>query len=388
MKRTLKIAMIGQKGIPARYGGVETHVEAISTRLAARGHDVWVYCRDRFRPPANEVTGSNGYELSDGELRYKGVRLVFRPSIVTKHLDAATHCFLCAVESSLRRSFDIVHFQGIGPSGFAAIPASAGRTVVSTVHALDWRQVKWGWWAKKRLLRGEATGVTKSDGVIAVSRLLVDYIAERYGVEARYIPNGATVTSPVEAKRLHDYGLERNEYILTVGRIIPERGLHHLIDAMRRIRKPVKLVIVGSEMPRTQYSRMLEQVADQRVVFTGDLYGEQLAELYSNCRLYVLASEVEGLPITVCEAMGYGKAVLLSDIPENQEVGGDVAEYFKTNDVNSLAAQLEMMLEDEYDLAGRAQRGVERVADHYNWDRLAEEVEAHYLEVLERRRGR
>ncbi|MFQ5511657.1 MAG: glycosyltransferase family 4 protein [Candidatus Krumholzibacteriia bacterium] len=384
MKDALKIAVIGQKGIPARYGGVETHVEQISTRLAAKGHDVSVYCRNRFRPPAREVTDSNGFEISDGGLRYRGVRLVFRPSITTKHLDAATHSLLCAAETALRRSLDIVHFHGIGPAAFAPIPRAAGRTVVSTVHALDYRQAKWGWWARNRLREGEATAVRRSDGVIAVSRVLAKHIAERYGVAARYIPNGATVEQPVPPRRLHEYGLQGNDYILAVGRIIPDRGLHHVIDAVRRLHKPVKLVIVGTEAPRTSYSRMLESVADERVIFTGDLYGEDLAELYSNCRLYVLASEVEGLPITVCEAMGYGRAVLLSDIPENREVGGPAAEYFKVHDVSKLTEQLEAMLEDSYDLGSRGRRGVERVAGHYNWDRLAEEVEGYYYEVLGR----
>ncbi len=385
MTDKLTIAMIGQKGIPARYGGIETHVEEISTRLAAKGHDVCVYCRRRFRPPAGEMTGANGYEMGEGGLRYRGVRLAFRPSIATKHLDAATHSLVCAVESSLRRSFDIVHFHGIGPAAFGLIPKLAGRTVVSTIHALDYRQVKWGPWARRRLRQGEATAARKSDGVIAVSRILVKHIADAYGIEAQYIPNGATVAQAVPPGRLQQYGLKGNDYILAVGRIIPDRGLHHVVDAVRRLKDPVKLVIVGSEMPRTSYSRMLESVSDERVIFTGDLYGQALAELYSNCRLYVLASEVEGLPITVCEAMGYGKATLLSDIPENREVGGEAAEYFKVNDVNSLTGQLETMLEDDYDLDARGRLGVERVAGHYNWDRLADGVEAYYYEVLRRR---
>ena len=143
-------------------------------------------------------------------------------------------------------------------------------------------------------------------------------------------------------------------------------------------------MIVGSEVPATDYSEELRRLAGDRVIFTGDLYGELLEELYSNCRLYVLASEVEGLPITVCEAMGYGKCTLLSDIPENLEVAGDVGVFFKANDVHSLRDQLKVLLDDSEGCAARGEAGRQRVANHYDWNRLAEDVEAYYHEVLGR----
>lgn len=375
--------MIGQKGIPARYGGVETHVEQISTRLAALGHDVSVYCRERLRPRSHEVTEESGFERSRNGLRYRGVALKFRPSINTKHFDAATHTMLCATESALRK-FDIVHFHGIGPSAFVPIPKIAGRTVISTVHALDWRQVKWGRFAKQRLLKGEERAVRGSDGVIVVSQILQRYVQERYGVSARYIPNGATLAEPRPPVGIRRFGLDGGDYVLAVGRIIRDRGLHVLIDAFNSLEGATKLVIVGSEAPATDYSDELRRLAGERVIFTGDLYGTLLEELYSNCRLYVLASEVEGLPITVCEAMGYAKCTLLSDIPENLEVAGDVGIFFKTNDVNSLRSKLKVLLDDAGECAARGKAGRQRVADHYNWDRLAVDVEAYYHEVLGR----
>ena len=381
--RKLRIAMIGQKGIPARFGGVETHVEEISKRLVSRGHDVTVFGRSRFRPTDEEMVTSDAFDRASGGISYDGVRLAFRPSIRTKHLDAASHSFLCAAESAVRGSFDIVHFHGIGPSAFAPVPRVTRRTVVSTVHALDWRQSKWGLLAKKALLGGEENGVKRSNGVIAVSKILCKYVSERYGVEPRYIPNGATITPRVDPKLIKKFGLVGGDYVLTVGRIIPDRGLHHLIDAFKQIARPIKLVVVGSESPRTHYSATLEQMADDRIIFTGDLYGEVLAELYSNCLLYVLASEVEGLPISVCEAMAFGRCVLLSDIPENMEVGGDVGVYFKTNDVASLCVHLNGLLEDSGQRGRRGQAALQRVEAVYNWDRLAEQVEAYYQELVD-----
>jgi glycosyltransferase involved in cell wall biosynthesis len=388
MARKLRIAMIGQKSIPARFGGIETHVEQLSTRLAGRGHDVWVYCRKRFRPSPGELAASEGFVRGSDGLRYKNVRLAYRPSINTKHLDAATHAFLCAAEAALRWQFDIAHFHGIGPSAFVPLSRFGGRATVSTVHALDWRQVKWGKWAKRAILKGEDTGVRSSDGVIAVSRIIEDYLKTRYGVRPRYIPNGASVLPARPPKSIRQWGLEGNDYILTVGRIIPDKGLHCLVEAFSRVPSPLRLVIVGSESPRTDYSKRLEEMADGRVVFTGDLYGQVLEEMYSNCRLYVLASEVEGLPITVCEAMAFGRCVLLSDIPENAEVGGDAACYFRTGDVGSLRGALSGLIEKDAEIAARGEMGRRRVETHFNWDRLVESLEAYYYETLEKRRGR
>jgi glycosyltransferase involved in cell wall biosynthesis len=349
---------------------------------------VSVYCRNRFKPSPEELAAPGGFARGAGGLTYENVRLVYRPSINTKHLDAATHAFLCAAESSLRWQFDIVHFHGIGPSAFGPLSRFGGRAVVSTVHALDWRQVKWGKWAKRAILKGEDTGVRSSDGVIAVSRIIEDYVEKRYGVRARYIPNGASILPPRRPDAIRRWGLEGNDYVLTVGRIIPDKGLHYLIEAFSRVRSSLRLVIVGSESPWTDYSRRLEEMADGRVIFTGDLYGEVLEEMYSNCRLYVLASEVEGLPITVCEAMAFGRCVLLSDIPENAEVGGDAACYFAAGDARSLREALSGLVDKDAEIAARGEMGRRRVETHFNWDLLVESLEAYYHETLEKRRRR
>ena len=379
--RGLRIAMIGQKGIPARYGGVETHVENISIRLAERGHDVRVFCRSRLR--VDPALAPPGYVAGKRGATYRGVRVVFRPSIPTKHLDAATHALLCALEASFRHDFDIIHLHGIGPAAFAPVAGLFGRRVVSTFHALDWRQVKWGPSAKVLLKRGERTGARRSDSVIAVSRLMQAHIQHAHGVEARYIPNGASRRgSPADPSLVERWGLRPGGYILTVGRIIPDRELHTLIEAFHQLPTTLRLVIVGSESPRSAYSDTLDRLAGERVVFTGDVFGEPLEALYAGARLYVLASRVEGLPITVCEAMAHARPLVLSDIPENAEVGGDAAKYFKCGDVNALVSVLQQLLEDPVASNALGSLARERFETEYNWDRVTDQVEAEYYRIL------
>ena len=374
--RALRIAMVGQKGIPARYGGVETHVENIATRLAARGHDVTVFCRSRLRDA--QAPGANGI--------YRGVHLLYRGSVNTKHLDAASHTFLSALEASCRHGFDLVHLHGIGPAAFAPVAGLFGRKVVTTFHALDWRQVKWVGRAKSFLRHGEAVGARRSDGVIAVSRLMQAHVQAAHGVEATYIPNGASLPlAPVSPAPLARWGLEPGGYLLTVGRIIPDRDVETLLRAFARLRDrypELRLVVVGSETPRTSYSATLERMAGERVVFTGDVFGADLEALYAHCLLYVLASRVEGLPITVCEAMAHGRPLVLSDIPENAEVGGDAARFFRCGDDEALEAALTGLVQDD---AARASLGIvarERCESHYNWERIADQVESFYYRVL------
>jgi len=385
--RPLRIAMVGQKGIPARYGGVETHVENIAVRLAARGHDVHVYCRSRLRV-AGDVA-PNGYVEDARGASYRGVRLEYRSSIPTKHLDAASHTLACAFEASFRNGYDIVHLHGIGPAAFAPVAGLFGRRVVSTFHALDWRQVKWGARAKAFLRRGESIGARRSDGLIAVSRLMQAHIQQEHGVPATYIPNGATpvaATPPPDA--LSAWGLKPDGYVLTVGRIIPDRELHTLIEAFQQVPTTLRLVIVGSETPRTSYSDSLGRAAGDRVTFTGDVFGPALEALYAHCRVYALASRVEGLPITVCEAMAHARPLLLSDIAENVEVGGDAARYFKCGDVNALAGQLEALLEDGAARSELGAIGRRRSQTIYDWDLIADQVEAEYYRVLAGNRAR
>jgi glycosyltransferase involved in cell wall biosynthesis len=375
--------MIGQKGIPARYGGVETHVEAVATRLVARGHEVWAFCRSRLRPGQNGQSLPEGYRDADGEASYRGVHLAYRPSLNTKHTDAASHALLCAMEASCAHHFDVVHLHGIGPASCAPVARLFGRPVVSTFHALDWRQVKWGQRAREFLHRGEAIGAHHSDAIIAVSRLMQAHVQSAHGIDATYVPNGAAPrATPPDPALLAQWGLRPGHYLLTVGRIIPDRELHTLIEAFNQLPSTLRLVIVGSETPRTAYSDSLERLAGDRVTFTGDVFGERLQALYAHAQFYVLASRVEGLPITVCEAMAHGKALVLSDIPENVEVGGAAARYFRCGDVNALLAALSELSADAVARDALGAEARKRCSEVYNWDLVTDQIEAVYYRVL------
>ncbi|MEJ2722050.1 MAG: glycosyltransferase family 4 protein, partial [bacterium] len=326
--------------------------------------------RSRFRPGMEEREATDGFAETSLGLTYKNVHLLYRPSVNTKHLDAATHALVCASEAVVRRMYDVVHFHGIGPSAFAPLARLSGAAVITTVHALDWRQAKWGPSAKRIMREGEAVGIRGSHGVIAVSHILVDYIQQEHHVTGRYLPNGAAILPPRAPGSILAYGLEGGDYILTVGRIIRDRGLHYLLDAYRDVDTPLRLVIVGSEYPRPRYTDELHAMADDRVIF------------------YVLASEVEGLPITPCEAMSFGRCVLLSDIPENREVGGDAAVFFRSSDVNDLRARLKSLFENDGEVVKRGEAGRRRVEAHFNWDSIAGDLEAYYADVIEdKRRG-
>lgn len=381
--RPLRIAMIGQKGIPARYGGVETHVEAVATRLAARGHEVWAFCRTRLRPGTDGNPLPDGYQRAGSDDTFHGVRLAYRPSLNTKHTDAASHALLCTMEASCAHRFDVVHLHGIGPSSCAPVARLLGRPVVSTFHALDWRQVKWGARARALLHRGEAIGARHSDAVIAVSRLMQAHVQKAHGVEAAYIPNGAAPNGAAPDPALvASWGLRPGGYILTVGRIIPDRELHTLIEAFNQLPSTLKLVIVGSEKPRSPYSDTLEGLAGERVIFTDDVFGDRLQALYAHALFYVLASRVEGLPITVCEAMAHGKALVLSDIPENVEVGGAAARYFRCGDVNALLLALSDLASDGGARSALGAEARKRCVEIYNWDLVTDQIEAVYYRVL------
>ena len=370
--RRLKLAMIGSRGVPCVYGGIERHVAEVGARLAARGHEVTVYGRRPFSEPGEHL----------------GMRVEVLPAIPTKHLESATNV-LAATLDSLRRGYDIVHYHGIGPSLFAGMPAARGIATVCTVHALDYRQSKWGALSRALLRRGERTAVTRSRAAVAVSRLMAADLSARYGRKVRYIPNGATLQDPPpfgEARRL---GLEAGAYVLTVGRFIPERGFHALLEAWRRVGEGRRLVIAGDAHFEEAYGRSLRRLADDRVVMPGYVSGSLLAALYAHCAFYVLPSTVEGLPISLIEALGFGRPALVSDIPENLEVGGPAVSTFRAGDVSALEAALRTMLAmGEEERLRRGRLGRERVAAEYTWDHVADELEALYLEIAGTRGGR
>jgi glycosyltransferase involved in cell wall biosynthesis len=368
----LRVAMIGSRGLPLVYGGIERHVAELGSRLAARGHEITVF-------------GRAPYSV-DGPCR--GMRVRVLPSLPTKNLETASNT-LAATMRVLVESFDVVHFHGVGPSLFAWMSAARGVTTVATIHAADYRQSKWGPAARMLLRLGERTAVRRAHAAIAVSKLMAANLEARYGRPVIYIPNGASLVEPPPFEAARELGLESGAYVLTVGRLIVERGFHTLLAAFAGVETDHRLVIAGDARFAGEYERRLRRMADRRVVFAGYVSGPLLNELYAHCAFYVLPSTVEGLPISLLEAMSFSRPVLVSDIPENLEIAAGIAVTFPRDDVQALAAGLRRML--AMDQAERGRRGAvgrELIAREYTWDRVADDVEALYRRLLAGRPAR
>lgn len=366
----MRIAMIGQKGIPATYGGIERHVEEIARRLTAKGHEVGAFCRLYYTP-----AGST----------FHGVDLLRRPSIHTKHFDTATHVTWSTLEAMLRR-YDIVHFHALGPSLFAFLPRLSGQRTVVTVHGLDWQREKWGKLAAWLLRQCEGPAAHFPNRTIVVSKTLRDYFRDHHKCQATFIPNGTNLPQPRPAKKILQLGLVPGKYVLFVGRLVPEKGVHYLCEAFSQIDTDMKLALVGGLSFSQGYVDVLKRYESDRIRLLDYVFGEALEELWSNAYCVVQPSTMEGLSIALLEALSYGRCVLLSDIPENVEVAEDCAVSFRSKDVGDLKQKLEMLIRQP-DLVkhyeGKA-RG--HIVQHYSWDNVASSTEELYRELLQGRK--
>jgi glycosyltransferase involved in cell wall biosynthesis len=357
--------MIGLKGVPALHGGIERHVEELGRGLARLGHDVTVYCRDYYTPL---------------DASAEGLTLRRLPSVNTKHLDAWTHTLLASLDAAPRR-FDVYHYHALGPATLAFIPRSLGKTVVITVHGLDWQREKWGPVASAYLRAGEWAAARLATRTVVVSRELQRYFARRYRRRTTYVPNAVSTPGAVDLRALELYGLEPGRYLLTVGRLVPEKGIHLLLEAYRNVETDLPLVVVGDD-PHGKYLARLREEADDRVRFVGYVYGPPLAAFFAGSYLYVQPSTLEGLSIALLEAMSYGAGVLASDIPPNVEALGEAGFYFPTGDVAALGEQLRRLVASPEDVKEKGAAAERRVADLYSWEEVARRTAAVYQAAL------
>lgn len=367
----MKIAFIGQKGIPAISGGIEKHAEDLAVALVERGHDVIVYTRPNYTNP----------NLKE----YKGVRLISLPSLATKNLDAITHTFL-AVLDLIRRDVDIIHFHAIGPSSliWLAKLLKPNTKVVATFHCQDYFHQKWSWFARLYLRFGEYVACTGANKTIAVSKTLAGYVSLAYDRDATYIPNGVHEVSIEEPELIKQFSLEKGKYILAVSRLVRHKGVHHLIKAFHNLDTDKKLVIVGDGAFTDEYVSEIKNMAaeDSRIIMTGAQKGQMLAELFSNAALFVQPSESEGLSIALLEAMSYGRAALVSDISENKEAIGEYGFTFKSRDVENLTKQLSTLLSNEQLLVQVGAQAQARMINEYNWSMITDNTEQVYAELI------
>ncbi|MGE5551258.1 MAG: glycosyltransferase family 4 protein [Bacteroidota bacterium] len=370
----MRIAMIGQKGVPAIAGGVERHVEEIGKRLVQQGHEVTVYCRSTYGGSCRPATSD-------------GMRLRYIYTLDNKNLEAILYAFQASVDA-LPRRFDIIHYHALGPTSLSFIPRLFGKNVIATVHGLDWQRDKWGRLAKAYLKLGERATARFPARIIAVSPSLRDYFVQNYGKDPGdvvFIPNGVNVKPRVEPKEITKLGLDEKSYILFLARIVPEKGAHYLIEAYNRLHTDKKLVIAGGESHTERYFQRLRSMAgdNPNVVFTGNVQGRMLEELYSNAYVYVLPSDVEGMPITLLEAMSYARCCLTSDIPENQAVvKNQFGRCFEKGNIASLTDELARMLQESAAVDSIGETAFNEIVQNYDWDKIAKATESVYLSIL------
>jgi glycosyltransferase involved in cell wall biosynthesis len=369
----MRIAHIGLKGLPGTYSGIETYVHELGTRLARRGHEVTAYVRPQYTP--RQVRSDDG------------IRLVHLPTIRTKHLDATIHSFLAALHTILMK-YDVVHFHTIGPGFFAPLSRMSQARVVITIHRFDYLSGKWGWFARACLRLGEQISLRVPHAAIVVAPFLQAHY-QMLGQRTEYIPNGVPLPAVgIGMTRIRELGLEPNHYVLFLGRLVPEKRPDWAIRAFQEIPDgAIRLVIAGGSSATDQYVRDLKELAKptpDRMLFTDAVYGPLKEELLANARVFVLPSALEGLPITLLEAMSYGRPCLVSDIPPHRDIIQDGKNGFLhcTADFGHLCERLGDILHvAPSDLIGIGAAARETVAERFDWEKIVDQVE-HLYEMV------
>ncbi len=366
LRRPLRIAMLGMRGVPANYGGLEKVAEEVGARLVERGHQVTAYCRTHNATRRDPV--------------YRGIRRVEMPSLHRKHFDTPTHTATAAVHALAHRS-DIVHVFGVGNAPWLPMLRLAGGATVISVDGMDWRRRKWGWLARNLLERSSLLAMRASSACITDSREVARWYVARYGRAPHYISHGVDMREIAGRGALRTYGLDERGYVLFVGRVTPEKGVHHLIEAFRDLDTEKVLVIVGDGSGDPEYWKSLHMRAAGRrnVKLLGPVYGEPVRELFAHAYVYVQPSEVEGTALSVVEAMGYGNCVLVSDIAENVETVGEAGLTFDINrPVESLRARLVELIASPDVVACQRARSLAHAREHFSWERVTDAHEELY----------
>ena len=375
----MKIAFIGQKGIPTQSGGVEKHVEKLATRLAGLGHEVTVYTRPNYTPKTMQY--------------FRGVNLLSLPSIPTKHFDALSHTFIATLHA-LFQEYDVIHYHSIGPSILSILPRilKPKTRVIATFHSRDYFHKKWGMIAQNCLKAAEFFTCTVPERTITVSRELQEYVRSFYHREAIYIPNGAEVEMETQANILNQWGIRPRYYILSVSRLVAHKGIHYLIKAFmeledtNKLPNNYKLVIAGAPANTKEYEEYLHALATGRknILFLGERKGKELAALFTYAGLFVQPSENEGMSMALLEAMAYGLPAVVSDIAPNLEViRGGCGAVFPVRDVEALKQEIAYYVNRPDEAVRLGHLAKERIDAAFSWDAIAERTLEVYQETLD-----
>jgi glycosyltransferase involved in cell wall biosynthesis len=380
----MRIAYIGQKGIPAKIGGVERYVDEVAVRMAKQGHEVSVYVRAYYTPKNIK--------------NYQGVKIIHLPTIQTKHLDAITHTLLASIHA-LFQNYDVIHYHSLGPSSLSFIPKlfSKKTAIISTYQTQDYYHAKWGFFAKTYLKFGEWMTYRIPDKIISVTEILRQYGLKNYNRDSIIIPNGVTIFGKAASLDVFSkWSLKKGEYVFSVARLVEHKEIHTLIQAfinlkaLRKVKSDYKLVIAGGGSYTDRYVRELKaQIRGRKdIILAGVQRGEKLTALYKNAAFYVQPSRAEGLSLALLESMGMGLAPLISDIPENLYAVEENGKKFRVGDLFDLMGKLEYMINnpEKAKLMGEAARRM--VNEKYNWNNIVRDIEKVYIEAMEDKRSR
>lgn len=367
---SLSLAFIGQKLIPSRSGGVEVVVEELATRMAQLGYQVTCYNRS-----GHHISGKE-FDIQKCTF-YKGVALKYVFTIEKKGLAAVTSS-LCASICAALGPYDIVHFHAEGPCAMMWIPKLFGKKCIATIHGLDWDREKWKHgFASKFIKFGEKTAVKYADEIIVLSKGVQDYFMNTYHRQTTFIPNGVNRPQRRAPEKIKStYGLEDSDYILFLARLVPEKGLRYLIKAFSGVHTDKKLVIAGGASDSAEFIAECKELAknDSRVLFTGFVQGQLLEELYSNAYLYVLPSDLEGMPLSLLEALSYGNCCLVSDIPECTDIAPERLITFQKSNIDDLRRKLQYLCDHKDIVQHYRQDNADYICQKYDWDSVVQKT--------------
>lgn len=363
---SMRIAILGTRGVPASYGGFETFAEHLSTRLVARGHDVTVYCRAHY--------------VSPRQLEYHGVRLRVLPTIRHKYLDTTVHAFLSAIHAVPSR-FDAALICNAANAPFAPILRLTGTPVAINVDGLEHKRKKWNWVGRRYYLLTERLATILPNITITDAQVIHDYYLARYNAPSTMIAYGSEVERRPDRETVRRWRVEPNRYILYVSRLEPENNAHLVIEAFKRVRTAYRLLIVGDAPYAHEYIRDLKARArgDKRIIFTGFVFGQDYRALQQNAYSYVHATEVGGTHPALLEAMGYGNCVLTLATPENIEAVGEAGIAYA--DESDLVEKLQKVLRDGSLVHAYRNRAQLRVKQHYDWDKVVDQYEQLFAQM-------
>ncbi len=363
----MKIALLGIRGIPANYGGFETFAEELAPRLVEMGHEVTVYGR------------SNNIDY-EGEY-YKGVRLIILPTIRHKYFDTVAHTFLCVLHA-LKERYDVILICNSANAVFAWIPRLVGTKVAINVDGLEWKRAKWnklGQWFYKI---SEWFSTFMANEVVTDARDIEKYYLEKFNIRSTFIPYGAPTERLDSTEVLEKFGVEPRKYILYVSRFEPENNPHRVVEAFEKTQTDLKLVMVGDAPYATDFIKKLRSTKDDRIIFTGYVFGKGYREFQSHAYFYIQATEVGGTHPALLEGMGHGNCVLANDVPEHREVLDGAGFFFEIDKDGDLTEKIQFLLDNPDEVEQARERSRKRIEEKYTWDRVTEAYERLFKKLV------